>query len=572
MPSMKHILKNLTLLQCINHIIRYNLPRQAIVYSEIDLGKIQFPRVITNLSTPLTSGMPTKSIDVIVARYFDRPDMNTLFEISGNYSNFDTDTWYLLIGTNFTLKNLERLRQNYIFKFVLLDVHLDMLFTVHPSQNIITQRKNGISLHEIGSCKNTHSIFRNQSPIIWKNTTVQLLFHPTFPFCICPRCAPAGVEIDILETIFDVLDVTPKYERVGNHVLWDDLSKKSDYDVYFGGIAAREPIDEYLFPYVMTDVYFIVPSPKKLMRWKYIFRVFSWEIYFLYFITLISISWIESLRRRRQRFRRILRMMKISFKLLLDQSVVSRFVFQRWLLFLITIVTFFLNASFKCGFTYFITGVNFEKGIESIEDVINSELQIGATPQMAMLLKKSQVESRFLDTRLVICRILQNCLNRTAFTRNLIVARPYITFKAIRKTYMDKDGRDLIQAVKTAYMGFHVSARVPRGHPLYSIMNTYCQRMVEHGLVEKIILKYIGSEVDIPILRHRRLTFAQISFAVGLWIVGVVSGCIVLLIEIFREYLKRNNLKKIIEKKAKRLKRKRNTYLTNSKSQNVAQK
>ncbi|KAK9874400.1 hypothetical protein WA026_002747 [Henosepilachna vigintioctopunctata] len=530
-----NIVNNFQILQCIGYLLRHVQLEYGAIYTELEFDSYpNIPIVSFDTQQTISEKINTK-FDIIVLKYINDFSLETSLKKIGSLSPFNANSKYIIVGTKFSSTAVDILYKRYILNVVFIHEKNLNIFSYYPYKNTLNTRTVDKKLHKIGVCGEIKDLFSRKLPKTWNNFTLHLIFHKNTPYAICNNCCKKGIEIEMFEIIGAALGSKMVFSVEANFSTWRIIREESLYDIYFGNLS---PLGEdFIFPYIIDALFWFAPSPKSVARWKYIFLIFSWKVYLCCIVCFFAISLIWTMKTSGNRISDFIHIYYLGFKLFFEQGLnLSKYDGrQKYLILLLLFLTFMMGACFKSRFTYMLFGNNFEKGIETFEDILDSGLNVGATPAMALRMNSSTYRIiEYFRTKTVSCDLTMNCLNRVAYSSDIVVAKPELTFLTVRHLYFDEDGRELLKKIEPSFLMYLITARTPRGHPVYDTINKYCQWMVENGIIMKITEKYVWKMVENTSLNLKKLEIEHIKAPVAMWFIGNFFAILAFLAEKYR--------------------------------------
>ncbi|KAL3275612.1 hypothetical protein HHI36_020365 [Cryptolaemus montrouzieri] len=207
---------------------------------------------------------------------------------------------------------------------------------------------------------------------------------------------------------------------------------------------------------------------------------------------------------------------------------------QRLIVIFILFLSTIMNYIFKSRFTYLLNGLNYEKSINNVDDILSKGLKIGSTKYVSGIINTTSKMDQYLQQNFVECFGL-NCLNITAFKRDMAT----LTLKGIVQSSIDMFSdkyndrwllKDLPSQTQTIYF---VAYFIP-GHPMFPLFNRNLQRVVEAGIVENIALKYntFHETKKKSFNSTQSLHLEHIAAPLVLWLIGFLLSLIVFIGEL----------------------------------------
>ncbi|KAK9879673.1 hypothetical protein WA026_006734 [Henosepilachna vigintioctopunctata] len=189
---------------------------------------------------------------------------------------------------------------------------------------------------------------------------------------------------------------------------------------------------------------------------------------------------------------------------------------------------------FKSRLTYLLNGLNYEASINTFEEIISSGLKIGATQDGADLINTSSKIAEYLATNYVNCRGV-DCLRRTVLKKDLAtIALNAVAYSRRNNFSEEKTGRILFNKLHSLSFRKPLCTFFNKGHPLYPLYDRSLQRLAESGILMKIYLKYVRTNMmNEPILNSTQsLNFGHMVAPLCMWSIGITLSVITFFYEI----------------------------------------
>ncbi|KAL3274593.1 hypothetical protein HHI36_015974 [Cryptolaemus montrouzieri] len=445
----------------------------------------------------------------------------------------------------------------YIFKAILYDFSTGQILayiSIHENAEI-----NVGSLERITSCTNNISkVFQEKkyekflvadNKIKYKSDSLILCSNfNNEPYSMLSKSGEAyGVEVDILEMIADSLGISVKQKYIKHWPNMTDYIVNNQCDVVYGNKGrwrcdTRRYTQDYTRMYLFERMYWMVPTPDFMPRYKYYLQAFTEEVWFFWTISSASIClvWyvIDRVLYSKKGFYELTKKFVCELRLLTEQNYEYERanITQTIISILMMFLTFTWNQFYKTRFQYFLTGLNYQDSIDTIDDIMKHRLKIGALTQTLHLL--DHFPKDYVRTYLQVCDVSENCINRTAFQKDMAVLRPIIRVRYERHLHLDENKKWLVKQIFPHALAFQICAVFKAGHPLFSTMNRYISYMLESGLTDFIKSKYDNiAEGETPFLETQKLNFDHIYAPVCLLLFGLGMSCIVFLFETWFKYI-----------------------------------
>ncbi|KAL3280067.1 hypothetical protein HHI36_017574 [Cryptolaemus montrouzieri] len=189
---------------------------------------------------------------------------------------------------------------------------------------------------------------------------------------------------------------------------------------------------------------------------------------------------------------------------------------------------------YKCNFTYFLVGENYDDDLKSLEDVMEHNLKIGFPPHLMIIFRQEKRLGEYLKTHFVPCDFSYTCLNRTAFSRDMVVLKANVKVLIEFHTYLDQSGRWLLEKLVGRDVILTFSSIFIPGHPLFPLVNHQTLNLMAHGFLKKMVERYLKSNKITKDVVDNYLTLYHLKLPFIALIVGLCSGLFIFLYELIK--------------------------------------
>jgi hypothetical protein len=293
-----------------------------------------------------------------------------------------------------------------------------------------------------------------------------------------------------LEISFDTA-----YEETSNIV-----ARKTDILV---GIVPLFPIlitsfYEPSIPYIYDAVKWFLPCPKTNARLEKIITMYNasvWLTMMLVLIVTAAVFWCSAGRRHHldtkesKALQTISNCMCISWAIFIGVSVPEMpktwklrifFLFYVW-------YCFAMSTVFQAFFVSYLVEPGYEKKIETIEELIDSDVIYGyrTALEIGMTTTDYTDHLKFPNSRRTDCSDMKNCIHRIMSDGDIasIISPMYVRYVA--NEFGLEDQTKYPCTLKENVIDITLVALLPKGSPLLNQFNKYIRRSFEGGLVER---------------------------------------------------------------------------------------
>lgn len=530
------IVHNLQIFHCLTLFLTEST---SIIYSQIDLF-IQIPYVKLDFAELTVDKDYFKEESAIfILEYVNDYQLGTLMEILTNSTEIHPKTKFFIIGHNFTSESASTMYSYFFVDVLFADIYTMELFTYSPFSTQNTRQIDS-SLFGVGLCQNDKNIFLDKNPKSWNNFTLYLAYRRSYPYTNCIHCDKKGIDTDVILTICHFLKIITHTVRITSVKEWTEAYESKKYDVMFGNVEYILPFTYNLYPFYSQYVAIFTPISGYIPRWKYIFYALDLKSYFLFFISSILILFCVMITTPVQHKAVISEVFTIISVIFIDQSImISRLKLRRrYQLMFILVLSTMMNTFYKCGFTHLLSFQILEKNIESLEELYSSNLKVGLTKLSLNCFNQTPEAAQYLKDHFVSCDLSTECIRRAAIERDMAVLKPTLTVNSLGNIITNPQNGLLLKAIEPGFILYHNTAIVSRGYVVYELMDKLYQRMVEHGLTQKIISGYLTPFTKYEEKFPRKISMEFFVVPMLGWLIGILLGITILSGEYIYRYIK----------------------------------
>lgn len=247
-------------------------------------------------------------------------------------------------------------------------------------------------------------------------------------------------------------------------------------------------------PYMMDSVEWFAPTARPIAVWLNMAYIFPVQLWIMLLLTIISVLfiWITLEYNLHQTspiyigFRIIGSFLGNSF----PNIKILRAFLMVWLF-----LTLMFNSFYQSNLISILTSPIYEEQIDNIYSARDKGYKYGyfVTIRTAVIADLTEKMKKYILDNEVICPLTPECVNRTAFDRDIIVAKGRrLTQYLMPRYYRDlKTGKDLLfQFENKKVFHYSVQALMVKGFPLLDKFNQVVGRLLNAGIVEKISADY----------------------------------------------------------------------------------
>ncbi|KAL3271585.1 hypothetical protein HHI36_022060 [Cryptolaemus montrouzieri] len=385
-----------------------------------------------------------------------------------------------------------------------------------------------------------------------KNSKVRVCYCFSVPYLMCSsNCSePKGFLIELIDFVMNHLNIPFEWIELEienyKHAL-KNLILNGQCDIiwchYFPEGGALH------FTYHINDDHdtWFVPRERRIPKWKYLFEVFSiqiWIIWFLCSLTAIIIwelldNFIPNPKTKLKSndfFNHIhinlVKKFLTIVRVFVEQTVKIKLFrsHQFFLSFVILHLTFTMNILYKGRFTSLLLGKNrYPNEIQTFQDVLNNKMFLLFVDFRRQHLEdlfpaiKTYPKSLFLPDTIDPLK----WLDYAAFEGNTATLKSKTETKYVYKRYLDETGDSLIKALDFVVAKKTMGAAYIQGNTLFSNMNKLINKFRDHGFIANILSRYEIQNIEPNGKKSRIPQVITINHLAGpliLWAIGLVFG------------------------------------------------
>lgn len=411
-------------------------------------------------------------------------------------THFNPRAKFIVYVEKYSKKLLDIAWKYYITSLIIIDVELNVR-TYYPLFNTTNTPLLLGNLNRNCSCH-----LSNTPPPKWSEMELNVALLKIPPYVICNECSVNGIEVDILKLIQSVLKFKINYVEG----IFENWGKKYNghYDNIYGLIKRKEAVlglgmfqldlstfqdFDMTYPYLLDNLVWIVPR-RNVIKNINIMCLNTIVLLVTSFI-LTSFTWWVVSRISRNENPHYLKISNIIMALIkifygstlhkLPSCYYGRFILLLWLL-----TSWILNMQLQSYLMYFLTYDPHAKSINSYDELMNSNINIGLYNNENVYGNwRFQVSKQALGSK-IFCNIDDYCLNRTVTQKDLAVVKPYRTmlFEVISK-YLDENGYPRVHVItKQPIILRYINMCFTKGHPIFTEFNNLLPRIIDSGFVE----------------------------------------------------------------------------------------
>ncbi|KAK9890757.1 hypothetical protein WA026_012104 [Henosepilachna vigintioctopunctata] len=543
----------LIITQCISLIIERNIHPTEYISLSTD-------RIFENVSAArfdFFSGMKSHfyyipELEFYVIEDKTLEDLSTLFTIIQTrfYNMYNPLAKFLIIGSGFSSGYAKLLKRRFITKAVFVDSTNGSIYKMNIAEEQFHENPHLIHYGTCGETGDVDGIFlpRNSRIQSLKQRGISLLFDNK-PMYSCTTCARKGIELELLELLLNQMKI--------NYTITMCSDSTSDglhgpFDILIGSKMLINVFEtDYTISYLEDYMKWFVPVDQKIQRWRYILYVFNPTLWISFFLALafLAIIWIivdifSKEYTRRSNFT-VIQFILIAF-LGRNKSFRQSELSQDVLIFGIIFLSFMIYCFFGTRMTYLLNGINYEKGIDSIEDITNNRLFVASvTKFMQSMMKTIPGLESYPKEKYIEFFDVDSYYYKINLFKEVALLAPMRQTRHVLKEFSEKNISIQLKELPLSYYTAKIITLIARGHPLSAVIRRHFVYALESGIIKKIIETYdVKLEEESTLEPTNSLTISHFWTPIAILIIGLVFSTLMFLLETRWINLKKNLLRK----------------------------
>lgn len=575
-----NVVTNDKLFECSNNIIQKNANKNTIlmfnskedfISTFLRISRKNF--IIVNMS---------KSLEIL--RKVEKPDFYLMIVNDIKSFNYFVEVSYRTRGWNATAKILvvylgnEDFTEIFTKSWKYRSINLSLItknnevYTYFPLKN--GQCGENIEKRFLFNCSNgIGEVFPKKTDKYFPNCTIKVFAVFIEPYVLnVNRKTNPGFEIVILREISKRLKFSIEYVKHDKKHWGTKLSDGSYTDLYelmfnfkaelmLGMVPANESyIDDFeeLYPHTEDEITYWVPTPLLVEGWKNFIIIFDFYIWILLMVSIIFASivwWLIGLSRKQNAegydiltncFIKVFGLLFSSFNLQPNSWYI------RSLFVMMSLYGYLMCQTYQSVLISFLTRPTFEKEINTIKEMVYSNLEYGGFYSIHYIFKEKGNEAYLkLYDNYIECPLTIECLNRTAQQRNFGVIKNSRQVRyLIPKIYTYPNGRPMLKRTEDKVTMIWIWFQTTKGFLYKDRFNEMIFKLRENGLIFKWEKDAVNTWKRSVIESYSTvpLNFHHLKAAFIVLIIGLGFSVSIFLIEI-KDMLKSDWLKSKIKKR-----------------------
>ncbi|KAL3271594.1 hypothetical protein HHI36_022069 [Cryptolaemus montrouzieri] len=180
-------------------------------------------------------------------------------------------------------------------------------------------------------------------------------------------------------------------------------------------------------------------------------------------------------------------------------------------------------------FSYILSGFNYEKSIESFEDLMENEVEVELPDFVLEFFDGDTRALKYFEKY----RTGTEASLRIVVDENKAIGYPDIMYLFESHDYLDSNQRPLLRKLDPPIATIFMYATLRKGNPLTKPLNEKLIHLVEHGFANDILSKYKSQKtVRDKTLDVKNLTLDHIQLSLALWFIGIFLSTVCFLCEL----------------------------------------
>lgn len=288
----------------------------------------------------------------------------------------------------------------------------------------------------------------------------------------------------------------------------------------FGNGNPLEGSYDMTHPYFFDSLVWVVKTPKEIPRWRYAFEIYSKEIWVIWFLAAAALSSAQfTLLKIQKNDVELTDGLVLIFFIFMQQSqrVKLSSLSQYILLGILILTTFLMNLFYCTKFAFLLTGFKYETSVDTFENIIEEGYTLEFSKAFLIFLQTHK-SFNFIKNHHVESLLFLNITEdkrATLFLRNM--------FNYQIGNFLDDQNRPLVRMLQEPLVTLPFMAILRRGSSLTNKISEKFDRLMENGILSKIIEEYDNHKMNKgPTVILRKLTLQSLQLAFILWVIGVV--------------------------------------------------
>lgn len=421
------------------------------------------------------------------------------------YKILNSEGKYLLITADTSKENVKLLTDRYISRILIVNEGDDFIetFTYNPYQTENAHVPN-LSVSQTNRCSNSMVAWFQKPPKRWTETTVNLAYFDMPPYCKMKDGKITGFEADLLAVIRDILKFKINFQHYTKwgyiyypHGSYSGALKDMKSGKIDGGIGLFRQMmyaeHDFETSYAFTQETVLWTLPLILIsNWQRVLLILSvhvWVVVLALFLLISLLSYLLHKIKLEDHQRSFFNCVVDTYKMSLGMSIgtahslPSMLLENGWRIGILIITSLFTSK-----LIIVLTEDSHQKKLETVEEVVNSDLKIGLFDGLQYIFENSEypIETKIYEN-FIPCPSGPSCVNRTAFQQDMANSRGLWTTEIIiPQYYLDEEGKPIIYFMRNHPINrYLISWLFSKGFPLFPQIDNLLLRLDAHGIISK---------------------------------------------------------------------------------------
>ncbi|KAL3282843.1 hypothetical protein HHI36_006004 [Cryptolaemus montrouzieri] len=517
---------------CLNVLIQsvVNNSTKCIVLVDININ-LSFPVITYDSKRELAEHFSDLRPELYIVD-FDQVSVKEFMKVITKCYNYNPEAIFIVKTTNNSFDSNE-LSSRFVQRIIRISERLSICSPEESNERIV---------YNLGYEK----IYGNISekvllePNVLRNNTILKICHISrVPYFICTslNCQEkSGLNFDITTMIMEYLKFNFKFVLNDHIYAWktSELFLSSTCDLVLIEIGMSIDGGELNFIYNVNDDYdrWVVPRAERVPKWKYLFKVFSLELWIIWFsfLIIVSLVWgifdcIFSSNKsdcEPSKMKNQIKQPHISGTDSESQYPIFPSVFS---LAIILFLIFMMNNLYKGRFTFLLLGMNrYPEEIEKFEDILNKKIYLLTARFRFEQLKDQFPKIENYSFYVSSTGDKSEWLNYVAYRKDSATLKSTMEVDYVSQNYLDENGMSLIRVLDSVVVKITEGAVYLRGNPIFLDINKYVNKLRDHGFVQHIWSKY--QKVDHRLTEENAkdpeiMTCHDLAGPIAIWLIGI---------------------------------------------------
>lgn len=232
------------------------------------------------------------------------------------------------------------------------------------------------------------------------------------------------------------------------------------------------------FTFMIDGLFWLVPKAEILSGYKKLALVLNFEIFLLLLVTMIVTPIVCRLLYKKD----VLDYFFVLYRTLLEAAL-PRFPRHKIVYFHIVIPFLIVSTGFKGSLIHVLSVDHYEYQISTFEDILASNLTIKLDYDIAQYFR----HDREVYKRYEYCAIPRECINRTAFERDVVTVDFQRTYEyQLPIFYVDSEGKPLLYLFREPIFPLYIHWYFVKGFPIFHQIDNVLLKLKSSGIIHHL--------------------------------------------------------------------------------------